>query len=452
MNKRVKKAKEPIISLVFTISVVLITVVGFETNVLGKTKENKNSNDFAVIVKENGLWSVNLSKPGSEVIIDKGGVFKNPSISPNGLNVSYTKGEDLYISSIDLAQGKKEIIKVCEKVVSYGWPDSSDLVYSTEKGGLNGFNLKSKKSFIYIKNAERYEGIIGDGQGTIYGEVYRYYTKSGTQYVKDKGIISYTVALGKEKEIVSSIPSSIEGNDMGLMPNVAGISKDGAYVYIWCKVHSASTNSDGVSFGVYQVKNNKFTQFNKEQIFALAYKDNLAINPVDGKSPVLNNGGARNMNINKTLGIVDVVGGTFTPILPNNMISGGGLYGMTAKGMVTMTPAFSPDGRNVIFSSSKANEDMQQWDKEPHNIFTVEIETKKVKKITKDNTFDFAPTYISKGQGIVFARKTDKNHISLLRLQGNKEICIAKDIKLAENSWYYGHYTLNSSLDIYTFQ
>lgn len=449
MIKAQKRTKELIYLLALTISAVLTITVGFEINVLGETKENKNSKDFAVVVKENGLWVVNLSKQSNEVIIDKGGVFENLSISPDGQNVAYTKDKAIYISPINLLQGKEEIIRVSEKVVSYGWADNRNLAYSTETGGLNGFDLKSRKSSVYIKSKEHYEGIVGDGQGNIYGEVYRYYTKNGRQYLEDKGVISYKLALKKEKLVVPSRPSSKDGQDMGLMPEVAGISKDGTIVYIWCKVHSASTNADGVPFGVYEVKNNKFSSFNKNKIFALAYKDNLAINPVDSKLPVLNNGGVRDMNINKTLGEVDVISGTFTPILPENKIATDGPYGITAKGMVTMTPAFSPDGKKVVFSSSKADENAQKWVKKPHNIYTVDIATKKIEKITKDNTFDFAPIYISKGEAIVFARRNEGNDISLWRLQENKEECISKGIKLDEYSWYYGHTKLENSLDIY---
>jgi hypothetical protein len=449
MIKNGKRPKKLITLLALTIALALTITTGFATNALAETKENKNNNDFAVMVKDDGLWTVNLSKSGNEIIIDKGGVFKNPSISPDGQNVAYTKDEVLYISPIGLNQGNKESIKVSEKVVSYAWANSNNLSYSTEKGGLNGFNLKSKNSSNYIESEERYESIVGDGKGTIYGEVYRYYIKDNHQYAEAKGLISYKVALGKSKVIVPSQPISEDGKNKGLMPAVAGISKDGDYVYIWCKVHSGSTNSDGVPFGVYEVKNNKFTPFNEEQIFALAYRDNLAINPVDGRLSVLNNGGVRNMNINKTLGEVDGISGTFTPILPQNMIASDEPYGITAKGMVTMTPAFSPDGKKIIFSTSNANENMQQWDKDPHNIYTVDLGTKKVEKITKDNTFDFDPTYISNGAGIVFARRTDENDISLWRLQDNKEECISKDIKLDKNSWYYGHYKLENILDIY---
>lgn len=455
MIKSEKIPKKTATILALIIVMVLIIMSELVTSILVKAKDDKVTTNFAVMTKEDELLLVNLSKTDKEMLIDKGGVFTTPSISPDGQNVAYTKDKCLYISSVDLNQGKKEVIKVSEQVVRYGWATSSDLAYSTEKGGLNGFNATSKKFFTYIKSKEHYEQIAGDGKGTIYASVFSYYTKDGYQYYQDKGLISYNIALGKEKVVVPSKPISTEMNDikdLGFLPEVAGISKDGAYVYIWCKVHSASINSDGVGFGVYEVKNNKFTAFNKEKIFALAYQDNLAINPVDGRFPVLNNGGVRNMNINKTLGVVDIISGTFTPILPKNMIASNEPFGFTAKGMVTMTPAFSPDGKKVIFSAAKANENMQQWHKEPHNIYTVDLENKKIEKITEDHNFNFHPIYISKGEGIVFARVIDENTISLWKLQGNKKECVAKDIKLDKRSWYYGHFNLKYSLDIYVSQ
>lgn len=454
-KERVRMIKKPkrLVNLIALTTAVVVAVTGaFVGTALGKTKENKNSNDFAVMVKDKSLWAVNLSKLDKEVLVDKDGVFKNPSISPDGVNVAYTKDENLYIAEIDLIKGQKKPIKVADKVVSYAWGKDTDLAYGTQKGGLNGFNLKTQKSSIYIKSEEYYEDMVSDKKGNIYGEVYRHYTKDDGQYIEPKGLIRYDLDLAKESLIVKSKPWNNETGDMGLAPRAAGVSKDGAYVYIWCRVRSGSTNADGVPFGVYDVKNNKFTPFSNEQVYALAYKDNLAINPIDGKMPVVNNGGVRDMNVNKTIGTVDVTNGIFNPILPENMISTTkDPYNIMAKGMVTMTPSFSPDGKKVIYSASNASSDAEQWLKAPHNIYTVDLKTKNVEKITKGNNFDFAPNYISKGSGIVFARKTGENMISLFRLKGNKEECIAKAIKLDEYSWYYGHCKLEESLDIYTF-
>ena len=437
--------------LIALTTALVITITGtFVVPAIAKTKENINSNDFAVIVKENSLWSVNLSISDKEVLIDKGGAFKNPSISPDGVNVAYTKDGSLYISEIDLIKGQKKSIKVADKVVSYVWGKNTDLAYGAEKGGLNGFNLKTKKSSTYIKSEESYEDMASDNKGIIYASVYKYFTKDGDDYIKPKGLIKYDMGSGVENLIIKAKPWSDDIPNSSLIPKVAGISKDGAYVYIWRKAQSGSLNADGVPFGVYEAKTNKFILCDDKQVFALAYKDNLAINPLDGKKPALNNGGVRYMNVNKTIGTVDVIKGTFTPILPESMISTTkDTYNTNAKGIVTMTPSFSPNGKKVIYSASNANDDAVQWAKEPHNIYTVDLKTQKVEKITKGDNFDFAPEYISKGAGIIFARRTGDSMISLFRIKGNKEECVAKDIKLEEYSWYYGHYNLEGSLDIY---
>ncbi|MGH4141156.1 TolB family protein [Clostridium sp.] len=437
--------------LTLTTALVMTIAGTFIGSVLAKTKENKNLNDFAVMVKDNSLWAANLSKSDKEVVVDKGVAFENLSISPDGLNVAYIKDGSFFIAEIDLIAGQKKPIKVVDKVVSYTWGKNTDLAYAEEKGGLNGFNLTTKTSSIYIKSEDRYEEMESDGKGNIYASVYKYFTKAGYNYVNSKGLIKYDMSSGVESLIIKAKPWSDDIPGSSLVPKVAGISKDGAYVYIWRKAQSGSMNADGVRFGVYEVKTNKFILCDDKQVFALAYSDNLAINPLDGKKPVLNNGGVRNMNVNKTIGTVDIIKGTFAPILPESMISTTkDPYNTSAKGMVTMTPAFSPDGKKVIYSASSANDDAAQWAKEPHNIYTVDLKTKKVEKITKGDNFGFAPNYILKGAGIIFARKTGDSIISLFRLKGNKEECIAKDIKLQEDSWYYGHYNLEDSLDIYT--
>lgn len=408
--------------------------------------KSKNTNDFAVIVKENGLWAVNLSKVNSEVELDKGGTYKNLVVSPDGNNVAYTKDDNLYITAINLNKATKVAVKVSTKVVSYDWASNEILVFATKNSGLSGFNVSTSRSFVYIKGQEHYEGIKGDGKGNVYATELKYYKKNNQSYIEDTGLISYDVNSGKKKLIVASKPAN--DTDLGLFPVAAGISKNANYVYIWCMVHAGSANTDGVSFGVYDVKNKKFQMFDQKKVFALAYNDNLAVNPVDEHSVVINNGGWREMNINKTLLQLDVESAESKLILPKDLISTSD--NMKAKGMVTMTPNFSNDGKKIIFSSSIANEDAVQWMKEPHNIYTVDIDTNKVEKITTGSTFDFAPVYFSSGSQIAFVRKSDsKNELSLWTINGSQEQCIADGIKLDDYDTYYGHINLGNSINIY---
>lgn len=448
MNYSRKKLNKIIILWGLSITIVFTITFSFKNNVLGAAKESKSSYDISVMVKDDGLWALNLSKPEEGIHIAKAGIFKNIIISPDGLWVAYTKDTELYTAIIDFSSRKNKVIKVSEKVLSYAWADNINLVYSVETGGLKGFNLRNFKWTDYVKSKDLYEGLISNKEGMLYGQKFISFIKNGEKTIEDKGVISYDIINRKEKLLLPSKPSSTE--DLGFMPEAAGLSKDGAYVYIWRKVHSASINTDGVGFGVIEVKNNKFITYDKEKIFLLPYKDNLAANPSDSNLLVLNNGTGREMNINKTLVILNLKSGAVMPILPESMTAYVSPYDINAKGMVTMTPAFSKDGKKVLFSAAKANEDMQQWHKEPHNIYSVDIVNKKIEKLTKGNTFDFAPTYISNDKAMVFVRKTDEKHVSLWKIQGNKEECIASEIKLDEYSWYYGHYNLENSLNIYT--
>lgn len=430
--------------MIFTILIIITISKKFAIYVLAEV--NENPDDFVVVVKEDGLWEVSLTKPGSQVNLDKTGSYKEPKISPDGRNVAYTKNQILNIAATDRLQESKIVLDVTE---SYTWGSSSDLFYGPKYGGLYRFDLKSGKTSVCIKSNNHYEGIQSDGQGKIYGQLIKCSSNNENTCIKDIGVISFDIASGKEKLIIPSKPTNFKTGDAGFMPEVAGISRDGAYVYIWCKVHSASTNSDGAGFGVYDVKNNEFTNYSRDKIFALSYSDNLAINPINGRLPVINNGGMRDMNINKTLGILDISNRTFTNILPDYMIAKSESYDEPAKGMVTMTPSFSKDAEKIIFAASEANNDMHQWEKMPHNIYTVDIKSKKVEKITKDKAFNFLPIYLSDKNEIMFARRNDGKNVSLWRLNGNKEECITSNIKLDEYSWYYGHISLENSLGVY---
>lgn len=450
MIKKGKKQRKFITCLSLATAMAVITAGGFVTNAFGQKGSVKNSNDFAVMVKGSSLCAVSLSKTSSEVVIDKNGNFKKPSISTDGRYVAYTKNTGLYIANTELKQGTKKTIKISDKVVSYAWGNSNDLVYSTENGGLNGYNLKTKKTSNYINDKDHYEDIISDKNGVVYAEQYKYGTNADGQTIEPKGIISYSISPGTEKTIIQPKAISNDGNDMGLAPKVAGVSKDRNYVYIWCKTRAGSLNADGVPFGIYDVKQGKLTSYGNQNIIALAYNDNLAVNPSNSKMPVVNIGGLRDMSSNKTIGLLNSKTGTFNSILPKGMIAMDSAYGTSVKGMSTMTPAFSPDGKKIIFSSSKSNADTQQWIKQAHNLYIMDMSTKKVLKVTKGNTFDFAPKYISNGKQIVFARKTSENQISLWKIKSNKQECVAKNIKIDENSAFYGHYDLENSLDIYS--
>lgn len=433
----------------------IIVVYGVTTKAFASTnldpnnaKDTKqNVKNLAAVVKEKSLNVIDMIS-GQEKEVDKDGEFKIPKISQQGINVAYIKDKSLYITE-NMSEDNKAIVKVSEEPVSYTWKDKDTLIYSLYKGGLYEFNLKDKTTKVYINSQERYKNMVIGKDGKIYAEKYYDYIKDGQQYSSSKGIISYDVINKIETEIIEQRNYSEEKNDLGLTPVISKISPDGRYIYVLMKTKSGSTNSDGVAIGIYDIDKSLLVTFNKDQILMLGYNDNIAINPIYNDIAVLNNGGNRYMNLNKTLVTINGTKGTWEEILPKDMISTNGVYGDVAKGIATMTPTFSTDGKKVIYSGARAMEPGSEWDKEPHNIYSIDLESKKVEQITASKTFDFAPKYINNGKDIVFLRKASDKELQLWKSGDNKESCLAKGIKIDDNSFYYGHYNLEGLIDIY---
>lgn len=419
------------------------------TNVSMDNKKDitQNNKNLSVVVKEKSLSVIDMLN-GQEKEVDRDGEFKSPRISEQGINVAYIKDKSLYIGE-NLLENKKTVVKVNDEPISYAWKDKNTLIYSLYKGGVYEFNLKDKVTKVYIDSQDRYKNMVLGKDGKVYGEKYYDYVKDGQQYSAPKGLISYDPINKKEEVIIEPRSFNEEKNDLGLVPVVSKISSDGRYIYIWMKSRSGSMNADGVGIGVYDIDTKKLTTFDNKDALVLAYNDNIAINPIDNSTVVLNNGGLRDMNRNKTLVMANVIKGTWEEILPKNMISTSGVYGDVIKGITTMTPSFSPDGKKVIYSGAIAMESGIQWEKAVHNIYSVDLENKKVEQITVSSGFDFAPTYIDNGEAIAFLRKASDKVFELWKIEGVKEKCLVKDIKIDDNSFYYGHYNLDGVMDFY---
>ena len=88
-----------------------------------------------------------------------------------------------------------------------------------------------------------------------------------------------------------------------------------------------------------------------------------------------------------------------------------------------MNPAFSPDGRSVAFSANRGGR---------FDIYTVDLETREVRNITDDETFDGAPVYSPDGSSIVYSAVVGDNHSQLFRVELADP---AKRFRLTEGAW-----------------
>ena len=112
---------------------------------------------------------------------------------------------------------------------------------------------------------------------------------------------------------------------------------------------------------------------------------------------------------------------------------------------------YSKDGKRILYSGTdtlKDNKfsDLKAWINKPHYIYEVNIDTKKVNKITNSESFDFMPKYLLNNE-ILFIRKSGDS-FSLWKTKDGKETKVADDLKL-NSQLYYGHYNTESMIDVF---
>lgn len=405
------------------------------------TLATNKTTEFAVFVSKDGLYMSEL-KGSNPILVDKSDNINLPIISRNGKYIAYTKEDNLYVCNIKT----KEIIEVSKNVESYNWNSSEKLIYSVKNSGILKYDINLKNSTSIINNKYNYYNINCDSKNKIYANKQLEYTEGNDQYIKSIGIIVYDLDTKEEKVILESK----KGNDkdigeeakmsdllesIGSTPNISKISNDDRYLYIWNKPNAASMSADMTEFTVYDILNNKFIE--NDNMIALAYKDNISQNPVNSNYVAVNNGEYREMYYNKTLGVFDVKNNTFTSLIP--------------KDQVSMTPDYSSDGKNIMYSGSNTlkddeTESLKNWESQPHYIYAVNVDTKKVSQITNSKSFDFMPKYLSNNE-VLFVRK-DGDSFSLWKTKDGLETKLADSLNFSSTE-YYGYYAPENVIDVF---
>lgn len=445
-----KKSKKIIvcISLMVTIILTSTSLLASKTVFASNSDISKSAKgaEFAAFVSDDGLYMSKL-KENNPIILDKNEKIKLPKISKDGLYVAYTKEDDLYICNIET----REVTEVSKNVESYDWNKSGYLIYSVKNSGMSMYNTKTKKLEEIISNEYDYFNINCNSENKIYANKQLEYSEGNNRYIKSIGIVSYDPDSKEEKVLLESK----EGNgkdigekatfselleSIGSIPNISKISSDDRYLYIWNKARSASISADMTEFAVFDLLNNKFIENNN--MIALAYNDNISQNPIDSNLVAVNKGEYRDMYSNKTLGIFNIQANNFTNLIPEDQVS--------------MMPDYSGDGKNIVYSGTNSVKDdisksLKDWESEPHYIYQVNADTKKVTQITNSKSFDFMPKYLSNDE-ILFVRK-DGDSYSLWKIKDGAETKLADSLSFGStaytNSWYYGHYKTENVIDVF---
>jgi len=444
-----KKSKKAITCISLIATIIISSTSVFAANNITSNATVK-PDVFAVFVSSDGLYMSQL-KENNSVKLDEGTQIKLPEISKDGSYVAYTKNDNLYIYNIKTNE-KEEVAK---DIASYNFDSKGDLIYSTKNTGMTMYNNNTKKSISIISNEYTYYNINCDSKNKIYANKESEYTEGKTVNSKALGIISYDLdnkteklilegKTGTDKEIGEEYTNSDIFESLGSTPTISQISKDDKYLYIWNKPNSGSASADMAEYEVYDILNNKFIESsNDTSMYALGYKDNISQNPINNDLIALNQGTGREMFSDKTLGILNTKTNTFINLLPENQVS--------------MTPCYSDDGKNILYSSAKMLEDKNNglitWKSEPHNIYEVNAETQKITQITNGKYFDFMPKYLSNNE-ILFVRG-DGDSFSLWKTKDGVEtklgdsLSFNSDNKTYTHSWYYGHYETEMVMDVF---
>ncbi len=223
---------------------------------------------------------------------------------------------------------------------------------------------------------------------------------------------------------------------------MATISINGVNLIVWCRPNSASMTADGVPIGVYNDESNKCREVLNEEIIVLTYEDMMSASPIDDNLVAIINGAYRFMNVDKTLGILNLEDESFKKI--------------TKDGEVAMTPSYSSDGRNIVYSASTYSENLQQWENSNNqHIYEVNLENNEITKLTNSSVgWDFYPNYINDDSEFVFIRKDKENKFSLIKgnREGKEQVIIDNILHLDDSAsineyfWYYGHYDMRKVL------
>jgi len=396
----------------------------------------------AVVVRKNELLLISTNNSDGNIILDSGGIFSRPLISPNKKQVSYLKDNILYITT-----DKLQHIKVADNVLelSFAWQGENSLLYSPILGGLYVYDTVNKISKPYLQNEFNYQNITLDSGGRIYAEQYRHYIKNGDHYRDDYGVLFFNPVTLEKKIVIKSIPSKIAtGGDLGMYPIITGISLDDKYLYIWKHPHAGSLAADGVDLAVFDILNNKLIEYTNPNIIALGYSDNISPNPKNSRYLSLIYGGGREMDNNKDLVILDILTGKFQSLLP--------------AGEVAMNPYYTSDGNYILYASSPKQKEgigaLNQWFLSgKHHIFKINTNTKQIVQLTNNpNYFDFSPSFIDNGE-IIFFRSDKAENVSIWKYSNGKEKMLADglifytDMNYPSQS-YYGHFNTTLFTDI----
>lgn len=442
--------KKQLMSL-FTAILILISGIIVACSIL--PDNNLEGNDSLVVyIKEDGLYYSYLNGE-NETKVHDGNSFEYPLVSEGGNYIAYTKEGSLYIYNVKDESYEKIDDGIEHYYRAYDWLDDTSIIYALgEKSGFEVLNVLTKERRSHL-DEYYYSGLMTSKNNMIYGTKVNRWTTIEGEFMSNDGIVEIDLNNYDEDKKQFSTNIIVEGRKstdetIGYNPVVWDISVDGKYIYIMEKPASASLSSDAIGIGVYDVKEKTHTEFT--DIDTLSYKNHLTINPSTNMIALVE-GVGRDMIENKEVVLLDI-----------NKDKSYDIINITDEDFVAMTPSFTFDGKKLLYSATEAidpnaiidyNQIYNNWEKQPYSIYEYNLDSSKIRKITKENDFDFMPISISNDE-ILFSRYKGNGYYSLIKLSNGKENIVADDIMFSGGKdnypfGYYGHIHTEMGMDIF---
>jgi hypothetical protein len=427
-------------------------------SVASANSEGKDNDPVIVYIKNDGLYFNCLSN-GEEVKIQEGESFSHPVFSKSGDYITYNNNGSLYIYDIK----NREYEKIADEVNSYDWIDGESIIYSTFESGFYRLNFKDKET---VKQSDEhyYDNFKAADNNIVYGRRTSKLTEDGREINAADGIVE--INLNEYDFEIQKFPSDIiiEGkmptdDSMGYDPMIWDITDDGRYVFIKETFMSASISNDFGGIGVYDTETEIHTDFtdiykadenmSERDLIVVPRNNNLAINPCNNNIISIIKGGGRDIIMNKEAVLLEINEDKIY-----NAVS------ITGENLVASTPGFSADGKKLMYSATASvdpneykdnigNTDyriiLEDWEKQPHNIYEYDLETAETKKLTQGDSFDIMPVGVSKDTVLFLRHKEDDySNFSLMKVTDGKEEFITDNIVYDD---YIGY--MENSIDIF---
>lgn len=366
--------------------------------VLGIVLPKQNQQTWAIYVKGDGLYARSLSKDKTPLLLAEGTDISAPILSSDRKQAAYVQEGRLILHDVKKGEG----IVVTENPRSFLFDQKNRLVVADTNGKV--FRTDKKGNQTPVGGDGVYQDLVLSPNGTLYAHAYEKLNRGSQVVLRPVGIMREE--NGGWVSVLDGRKQSPSERDLGFAPKLAAFSKDGEQAYIFHCPQSAALSADGVPMGVLDIKTGTYTAPTDTEQVLLPDRSLLSGSDVMGELAVTL-GFGRNMNKQKSVGILRPADGSFRPA--------------SGEGMTAMMPSLSESGDRLLYITAEEEADMDQWMRLPKSVTQVNLTTGEVDTCSKENTVYLSPFFYEKDKLIGALRQEQDGTFSIVQITAEEE-------------------------------